>query len=136
MSTQTLNQAKYGRLLAKTRPHVIRSDEDLEYFTEVLLELDELPNPSGEEEELAELLTTLVTQYEAEHYALPKATPLERIDFLLEQRGQSAKDLWPVVGSKGNTSDILAGKRKIGLSMAAKLGEFFGVAPDLFITWK
>jgi hypothetical protein len=29
MSTQTLNQAKYGKLLAKTRPHVIRSDEDL-----------------------------------------------------------------------------------------------------------
>jgi HTH-type transcriptional regulator/antitoxin HigA len=82
------------------------------------------------------LLTTLVEQYESRHHALPEATPLERIHFLLEQRGQSAKDLWPVIGSKGNTSDILAGKRKIGPSTAAKLGEFFRVPPELFITWK
>jgi antitoxin component HigA of HigAB toxin-antitoxin module len=50
-------------------------------------------------------LTTLVQQYEAAHYALPKATPVQRIQFLLEQRGQSAKALWPVIGSKGSTSN-------------------------------
>ncbi len=114
-------------------PKVIRSDEELEHFTEVLLGLDEIEHPSREEEELAELLTTLVERYEAEYYALPKATPVERIQFLLEQRGQSAKDLWPVIGSKGSTSDILFGKRRIGPTTAAKLGEFFGVPPELFI---
>jgi antitoxin component HigA of HigAB toxin-antitoxin module len=32
------------------------------------------------------------------------------LEFLLRERGLSAKDLWPLVGSKGNTSEILSGK--------------------------
>jgi hypothetical protein len=39
--THILHTDKYGRLLAKTRPQVIRSDEDLERFTQLLLDLDE-----------------------------------------------------------------------------------------------
>jgi hypothetical protein len=61
---------------------------------------------------------------------LPKATPAELISFLLEQRGQSAKDLWPVFGSKGNTSEILRGKRAIGIAPVSKLGRFFNVPPQ------
>jgi HTH-type transcriptional regulator/antitoxin HigA len=104
MGTHILDQTNYGRLLAKARPHIMRNDDDLERFTKMLLKLDELEDPSEEQKELAELLTALIEQYEAEHYSLPRATPTELIQFLLEQRGQSAKDLWPVFGSKGNTS--------------------------------
>ena len=135
MSTQTLDQTKYGKLLAKSCPHVIRNDEELEHFTEMLLALDELEKPSEEQKQLAELLTALIEQYEAEHYGLPKASPTELIHFLLEQRGQSAKDLWPVIGSKGNTSEILSGKRAIGTTTASKLGKYFNVPPELFVRW-
>jgi hypothetical protein len=79
VSTHILDQIKYGRLLAEARPHVISNDDDLERFTQIVLELDELEHPSGEQRELAELLTTLIEQYEAEHYSLPKATPTELI---------------------------------------------------------
>ena len=136
MSTHILDQTKYGRLPAKARPHIIRDDDDLERFIEMLLKLDELEHPSEEQKELAELLTALIEQYEAEHYSLRRATPTELIQFLIEQRGQSAKDLWPVFGSKGNTSEILAGKRAIGIATASKLGRFFNVPPHLFIGWK
>jgi HTH-type transcriptional regulator/antitoxin HigA len=136
MKSSTLDETKYGKLLAKARPHVIHNHRDLEHFTEVLLEFDEVDHPSREERELADILTTLIEQYEAKHYKLRKATPTEMIQFLLEQQGLSAKDLWPVIGSKGNTSEILSGKRKIGPAMAAKLADFFHVAPELFIDWK
>lgn len=136
MRSSTLDETKYGKLLAKARPHVIHNDKELEHFTEVLLELDEIEHASREEQELAELLTTLIEQYEAEHYKLRKATPTEMIQFFLEQRGLSPKDLWPVIGSKGNASEILNGKRNIGPAVAAKLGEFFHVSPEVFIEWK
>ena len=71
--------------------HVIRNDEELEHFTEMLLTLDEGEKPSGEQKELAELLTALIERYEGEHYALPTATPKELSRYLLEQRGQPAK---------------------------------------------
>ncbi len=136
MSTAVLNEAKYVKLLTKAKPHVIHNDQELEHFTEMLLELDELKSPSREERELTELLTALVEQYEAEHYSLPSAKPVDLIAFLLEQRGQTPKDLWDLLGGKGATSEILSGKRNIGVATAAKLGEFFGLAPELFVLWK
>jgi HTH-type transcriptional regulator / antitoxin HigA len=136
MSAAILDETKYGRLLAKALPHVIHNDDELEHFTQVLLEIDEIAHQSREQVELAELLTTLIEQYEAQHYSLPKASPTELIQFLLDQRAQSPKDLWPILGGKGNTSEILSSKRTIGVTTAAKLGEFFKVAPELFVEWK
>lgn len=131
-----LNRNKYAELLSKTLPRVIRNDSQLDEFTEALLDLDQIEKPSREEQELAELLTTLIEHYEREHFRLRDATPVEVINLLLEQKGLSPKDLWSVLGSKGTTSDILNGKRKIGPAVSIKLGKFFGVAPELFIDWK
>lgn len=136
MKRSDLDEKKYARLLSKTRPHVIRNDEELENFTEELLRLDKSENPSREEEELADLLTALIEQYESEHYPVRQATPVETIKFLLEQRSLHDKDLWPVIGSKSHTSEILNGKREIGKVMASRLATFFHVDPDLFIQWK
>ena len=52
---------------------------------------------------------------------------------LLERRGLSAKDLWPVIGSKGRVSEILSGKREISKEQARMLAEFFGVRMVLFL---
>jgi hypothetical protein len=41
--------------MAKTRPHVIRSDEDLERFTKLLLELD---NDSARPQKKSNLLSS------------------------------------------------------------------------------
>ncbi len=129
----TLNRARYAELLAQALPRVIRNDEELERFTARLLALDERPRPSREERELAELLATLIGEYEQKHHAIPAASPREVLEFLLRERGLSAKDLWPLVGSKGNTSEILSGKRGISLAIAAKLGSFFHLDPVVFI---
>lgn len=136
MKTAALNESKYGELLTKALPHVIHNDKELEHFTAALLDLDNLEHPGREERALAELLTTLIEKYEQENYALRKASPVEMIQFLMEQRGLSAKDLTTVLGSRGVTSDVIHGKRNIGPATAVKLGQFFGVAPQFFIDWK
>ncbi len=136
MRSAALNEIEYGELLAKARPHVIHNEKDLEQFTEALLELDRIEKPSREERELVELLATLIERYEAEFHRLRKAKPTEVIRFLMEQKGLTPKDLEPLTGSRGTTSDILHGKRPIGVAMAARLGEFFQVRPELFIDWK
>lgn len=136
MRTAVLNETKYAKLLTKALPRVIHNDKELEHVTAALLELDSLERPAPEERALADLLTTLIERYEQENYPLRKASPVEIIHFLMEQRGLSAKDLTAVLGSKGITSEIINGKRNIGVATAVKLGEFFGVAPQLFIEWK
>jgi HTH-type transcriptional regulator/antitoxin HigA len=131
----SLNRTRYAELLAETMPRVIRNDRELEQFTQRLLDLDERPRASREERELAELLTALITDYEQKHHAIPPASPREVLEFLLSERGLSAKDLWPLVGSKGITSEILNGKRGISIAIAGRLGEFFHLNPVVFIDW-
>ncbi len=131
----TLNQVRYAQLLSEAAPRVIRSDKELQQFTVMLLKLDERSRLSREERELADLLTTLIEQYEEKHHAIPKASPIEVLRFLMDQHGVSAKDLWPIVGSKGITSEVLNSKRGISVTVAGKLGEFFHVEPIVFIDW-
>ena len=136
MSQAQLNEKTYGQLLVRTLPRVIHNDRDLDHFMQELLRLDEIENPSPEEIQLADLLTALIEQYEVKHHPIGEPTPSETIRFLLEQRGLTAKDLWPVIGSKSHASEIINGKRGISKATAIKLGNFFHVKPDMFIEWK
>jgi hypothetical protein len=77
MSTTTtdLNEKTYARLLGRTLPHVIRTDEECERLTNELLRLDEHDNLSAEEKELADLLTILIDEYEKRRYPIRRASP-------------------------------------------------------------
>jgi len=135
MSTTTvdLDEKTYGQLLRRTLPHVIRSEEECERLTSELLRLDEREDTSREEKELAELLTVLIDDYEERRYPIPKASPQQTLQHLMEVRSLTQKDLWKVFGSKGITSEVFHGKRSISKTQAKKLATFFHVSADLFI---
>ena len=102
-------------------------------MTELLLELDEREDLSAEEEQLAEMLTILIENFEAKHYPLPPVSPHEALKALMEERGLRHSDIWPVLENKGVTSEILNGKRSISKAQAKKLADFFRVPVELFI---
>jgi HTH-type transcriptional regulator / antitoxin HigA len=135
MSTRTidLDEKNYGRLLRRTLPHVIRTEEDAERLTNELMRLDDLDSPAPEEKELAELLTLLIEEYEERRYPIRKASPRQTLHHLMEARNLTQKNLWKVFGSKGITSEVFHGKRSISKTHARKLAEFFHVSTDLFI---
>jgi antitoxin component HigA of HigAB toxin-antitoxin module len=54
----------------------------------------------------------------------------------MRARELQAKDLWPVFGSRGITSEVLNAKRGISNEVAARLGAFFHVAAAAFISIK
>jgi HTH-type transcriptional regulator / antitoxin HigA len=131
--TIELDEKDYGRLLRKTLPHLIRTDEECERLTRELMRLDEREELSREEKELAELLTVLIEAYEERRYPIRKASPQQTLKHLMEGRGLTQKDLWKVFGSKGITSEVFHGKRSISKAQAKKLAAFFHVGADLFI---
>ena len=106
-------------------------------MTPELLKLDELEETgkaSPEELELAELFTTLIERYEAEHYPiLIESSPQERLEAFMEQRGLSQADLARILGSRSLASEILSGKREISKTAAKKLAEHLRAPVDLFI---
>jgi len=135
MSTITidLNEKTYGKLLGRTLPHVIRTDEDCERLTRELLRIDEKESPSPEENELGELLTVLIEEYEQRRFVIRKASPQQTLQHLMEARSLTQKDLWKTFGSKGITSEVFHGKRAISKTQAKRLADYFHVSTDLFI---
>lgn len=128
-----INETRYAKLLVKTLPRPIRTEEENRRMTELLLKLDEREDLSAEEEQLAEMLTILIEDFEAKRYPLPPVPPREALKTLMEERGLRHGDIWPVLGNKGVASEILNGKRSISKAQAKKLAEFFRVPVELFI---
>lgn len=132
MSALTVSPV-YTALLAKIPPRVIRTDEQNEAYIEALYEMEERKGRrSKEERELADLLTLLIENYEEKHYKLPKASPLEVIEFLMDQHGLKQKDLVDVFGTPSIVSEVRRGKRELNKEQIRRLSDRFGVSPEMF----
>ncbi|MGA3190504.1 MAG: transcriptional regulator [Bryobacteraceae bacterium] len=132
-TTIEIKEAVYAKLLAKSLPRPIQSEAEHTRLMEILLRLDEREDLSPEEDALAEVLTLLIEDYEEKHHPLPRISPTESLNALMEERGLKHKDIWPVLGNKGAATEILSGRRSISKAQAKRLAEFLRVPVDLFI---
>ena len=129
-----MDVGRYRDLLCAIGPRVIRTDAECERLTAELSRLDELEDAATpEENELAELLTVLVVEYEERRYPIRKPRPHEMLQHLMESNRLRQKDFWKVFGSKEIASEVFHGKRVISKAQAKKLAKFFHVSADLFI---
>jgi HTH-type transcriptional regulator / antitoxin HigA len=132
MSANPVNPA-YSKLLARVGPKVIRTEQENEHFIEALRALDERAGRlSKEEKELAELLSLLIEEFEERHYALPKATPVEVLQFLMEQNNLRQKDLLDIFKTRSIASEVISGKRDLTKEHIRMLSERFRISPEVF----
>jgi len=132
MSALAVSSA-YAALLAKIPPRVIRTEEQNEGYIAALYELEKNRRKwTAAEAELADLLTLLIEDFEAKHYQLPKSTPLEMIEFLMDQHGLKQKDLADVFGTPSIVSEVMNGKRELNKEQIRRLSDRFAVSPELF----
>jgi len=102
-----------------------------EYDKALVVVLDLMNAKEGTEDaERLEYWSKLVEAYEDEHYPIPMPTPLEAIEFAMEQQGLSLRDLQPFLGSEEVISEILAGKRRLTMEMARALHSGLGIPLD------
>lgn len=133
-AAKEIDRQKYGKLLARTMPVVIETEEENEHFLgEVEKLIDKGDRRSPEEDKLLELMTTLVENYEEKHYPIPDAPPHEVLQELMRSRGLRQRDLLSIFGSDGIASEVVNGKRNISRTQAKALAEFFRLPVELFI---
>jgi HTH-type transcriptional regulator/antitoxin HigA len=131
--TTSIDPQLYGELVREAKPRLIATEEENEATLETISALMEKGDDlSPEERALLDLMVVLVERFEAEHYPVPDASPIDVLRELLESNGLKQKDLVPEVGSKGVVSEILAGKRAISKKQAKVLAARFGVSPAIF----
>ena len=131
MDAETL--ADPVKMIAMGAPRLIRTDAELERYTDALFQLTAKEDPTATEVEAIELLTVLVERYEAERFPLPEAHPVEVLRFLMERHNLSQRDLAPEIGSEPLVSLILTGKRNLTVRHITTLAQRFGVPASVFL---
>jgi len=89
--------------------------------------------PGTPESDTLEILVTLVEAYEREHYELPPPDPIDALEYFMESRGWTRKDLEPYIGSRGRVSEILGRKRPLTLAMIRRLEQATGIPASILV---
>ena len=112
----------------------IRTEADyLAALREVSALIDLDPASDSPEGERLEVLGTLVQAYEAKHYPIDPADPIEAIKFRMDQSGLSVKDLVPYIGPPNRVYEVLSYKRPLSLNMIRRLSEGLHIPAEVLI---
>lgn len=99
-----LDEAEYEQALKAVRP----------YF-------DNEPEEGRVEAAHFDALVLLIEEYEARHYPIPTASPVEVLKAVMEANSYTRADLVAVLGSKSRAADPLNGRREINLDQIRKI---------------
>jgi HTH-type transcriptional regulator/antitoxin HigA len=104
-------------------------------YREYLGIIDELIDceENSQEEELLELVSILVENYEAKHYRIEAPDPLEAIKIRMEEQGLKRKDMIDYFGSASRVSEVLNRKRPLTLEMIRKIHKGLGISAETLI---
>lgn len=110
----------------------IKSEADYEAAVQEIERLwdAEAGTPEGD---TLDILVTLVEVYEKGHYDLPAPDPIAALEYVMESRGWTRKQLEPYIGSRGRVSEILSRKRPLTLSMIRRLEQATGIPGSILI---
>lgn len=80
-----------------------------------------------------EVMSVLVAAYEAKHFAVEPADPIEAIKFRMDQQGLAPRDLEPMIGRTNRVYEVLAGRRPLTLAMVWRLHKQLGIPAESLI---
>jgi len=125
---------EYFQLVRRFPLRPIRSERELDEATRVIDELiaDERRSPGADD--YLDVLSDLVEKYESEHHRIPDASPVEVLQFLIEDRKTNQRAVALGSGMHVSTmSEILSGARQMNLDHMRKLATFFNVDIAVFL---
>jgi HTH-type transcriptional regulator/antitoxin HigA len=80
-----------------------------------------------------DVLATLVHAYEARHFPIDPADPVEAIKFRMDQQGLTPRDLEPMIGRLNRVYEVLARRRPLTMAMVWRLHTQLGIPAESLI---
>lgn len=110
----------------------IKSERD---YRRVLKEIEALMDAKANspEGDSLDILVTLAEAWEAKHHPIEAPDPVAAIEFAMDQRGLSRRDLEPYIGSRARVAEVLNHKRSLTLPMIRRLYAGLGISADVLI---
>ena len=80
-----------------------------------------------------DVLATLVEAYEAARIPIAPPDPIGAIQFMMEQKRLSRRDLEPAIGSRARVAEVLNRRRALTLPMIRALSQLLDIPADVLI---
>ena len=116
----------------KTELAPVKTETQYRKYLSIIDALIDCPENSPEEEVL-ELVSILVEDYESRHYPIEAPDPIDAIKIKMEEEGLRRKDLVNYFGSASRVSEILNRKRPLTLDMVRKLHKGLGISAETLL---
>ena len=112
----------------------IRTEKDYRVALEKLEAVFDAPKGTADND-LAEVLITLIDKYESEKYPIEAPDPIEAIKIRMAEMDLHQKDLMDMIGTKGRgtISNILNKRRPLTLPVIRILGPKLGLSFDILV---
>jgi HTH-type transcriptional regulator / antitoxin HigA len=104
-------------------------------YVETLAEVERLfdSEPGTPEGDRLEILVTLLEAYEKKHYPILPPDPVDAIEYWMESRGLSRRDLEPYIGARGRVAEVLNRRRPLSVEMIRRLNTGLGLPAEILI---
>lgn len=111
----------------------IKTHEDYEA---ALAEVERLfaIDKSDDDFDTLDVLATLIEAYEAKAYPIAPPDPIAAIEYEMEKRGLSRRDLEPLIGRSGRVSEVLNRQRQLTINMIRNLHHAYGIPADILMS--
>lgn len=112
----------------------IRSEAELDRAIAMVDALSDRETLTPDEHDYLLALSDLIEKYEEERYPIPAISGVSMLRYLIESKGVARARVAAESGIAQSTlSEILAGKRKLGMKHVTVLARSFKVDPGFFI---
>lgn len=110
----------------------IRTEDDYDAaLAEIERLFDAVPDtPDGDR---LDILTLLVETYEERHHPIPPPDPVAALEYYMESRGLTRRELEPYLGSRARVAEILNRKRSLTIEMIRRLHQGLGIPAEVLI---
>ena len=104
-------------------------------YREALAEIESVFNAGANtpEADRLDVLAMLVEAYEEEHYPIPAPDPVAALEYYMDSRGLTRRDLEPYLGSRERVAEVLNRKRGLSIEMIRRLRHGLGISADILI---
>ena len=110
----------------------IKTKEKYQEYLRIIDSLVDCPEQSPDEEVL-ELVSILVEDYEAKHYPIEAPDPIDAIKLKMEEEGLRRKDVAVYFGSVSRVSEVLNRKRPLTLEMVKRIHKGLGISAETLL---
>jgi len=110
----------------------IKTKRDYQAALKQAQRLWDAPNGSADADAL-DIVTLLIADYEAKNFPIADPDPIQFLEYVMESRGLTRKDLEPYLGSRARVAEVMNRARPLSLEMIRRLSEELGLPAEILV---